>query len=197
MYLYKPEKGIPTDIALLFSGGVESVLMYYLYYQFAKEHNCRLDLITVVRPGAHLDRIKAKYEQMKEYLGDDISTYRVWDTSDVPVPNYEVLRYIIYEINTEYQVVGLGVNEYYEEICPAREYQYQKERIHRAKVVIAPFLDMKKHETISMYKELGIEQFLDYTESCSIDIDNPCGECFNCREIEYALGILENENTDS
>lgn len=191
MYLYKPEKGVPSDIALLFSGGVESVLMYYLYFKLAKENNSRLDLITVTRPGSNIPKIEQKYKQIKEYLNDDISTHTVWDTSDVPVPNYEVMRYVIHEINTEYQVVGLGINDYYDDITPKEEYQYQKERINNAKVVIAPFLYMKKHETIAMYKELGIDSLLDYSESCSISADEPCGKCFNCLEITRALEIMQ------
>lgn len=192
MYLYKPEKGIPKSIAILFSGGVESVLMYYLYVQFAKEHGCELNVVTIDRNGTNIKRVIQKYDNLKEKLNDDISWFSLYQSS---AENHLSIKEIISELKPVYDVIALGVNEYYEGILPNSEYQFAKERIKKSNVVVAPFLDMKKHEVIQKYSELGITDYLSYDESCSIS-ETPCGKCFNCREIKYALELL-NENTST
>ena len=87
------------------------------------------------------------------------------------------------------------------DIEPTDENKHLEYMVHMGVVVSHPFRFVDKSWVIKQYRELGIEDLLNITRSCEgeipgIDYTNyklgqevpTCGECFWCKEREWALG---------
>lgn len=58
-----------------------------------------------------------------------------------------------------------------------------------------PFFDLYKTHTMDLYFKLGQEELLSITHSCTEQTLGRCKQCFNCKEREWALSVLERIDT--
>jgi len=86
------------------------------------------------------------------------------------------------------------------DIDPSPDNQHLLEMKHMGKMVYHPFRFIDKSEILKKYKELGIMELFELTRSCEGEFDNVnyesytpgqyvpiCGECFWCKEREWAI----------
>jgi hypothetical protein len=86
------------------------------------------------------------------------------------------------------------------DIEPTKNNQHLTEMTHMGRKVYHPFRFIEKSEIVKMYKELDIMNLFDITRSCEGEFDGidyttytkgqlvpTCGECFWCKEREWAI----------
>jgi 7-cyano-7-deazaguanine synthase in queuosine biosynthesis len=59
-------------------------------------------------------------------------------------------------------------------------------KITEGKKLKFPFAHIEKHIIVQEFFNLGISDILPFTHSCGLNLDIPCGKCFNCRERIWA-----------
>lgn len=175
--------------ALLYSGGVESTLLYFL---LLKENNTALNLFIVDRYNNPIPKAISLYNKLKESWGDTNSTCSVIDT-DINLSNTQRIKYAIKEISKTHNTIVWGMNAYPDNIRPKLK---ESTMTHPGKVLSnnpklkMPFIDYTKDIIIKMYYDNNIHHVLEDTHSCGEPVGTPCGSCFNCREREWAYNKL-------
>jgi 7-cyano-7-deazaguanine synthase in queuosine biosynthesis len=172
----------PDDIALLFSGGVESTLLLYLISMGIVRHYPNKRLILYI-----LDRYNKPIEKAHTVVN------MVFNKTKLPAPLKilsipKVLHHR--EISLAFKIIGLqhaivicGFNKYPDDDSIKPKHLVE---INEGKKVKFPFAHVGKNVIIQEFFNLGISDILPFTHSCGLNFDIPCGECFNCRERTWA-----------
>lgn len=169
--------------ALLFSGGVESTLLYYLMSKCSTIN--AIDLFIIDRH----NRPKQKALSLYNLLGNTTHAIKVLELG--MIPNSNQIKKAIEILLPNYDTIVCGANKLppVKEIRPANQFELQD-----TDKVKFPLKDYTKDIIIQAFYDLGIESILPYTHSCGSDLDQPCGQCFNCKERIWAydrLGITQ------
>lgn len=185
-------------IAVLYSGGADSTLLYYLVALHLLEHGQHktLDLLIVDRHNKPIDRAVNLYNTVKELIGDNISTLKIINIPESTPGNLQVLQVVNQEQNN-YDCILWGVNQYPDDqsIRPKTEFTVNFSKYADHPKLKLPFANYKKTDIIDTFIKLGLEDILNNTHSCGNPGAVPCGECFNCRERTWAykqLGLVPN-----
>lgn len=181
------------NIAILYSGGVESSLLYYLSKRsiMEKYHDKQIKLFITDRHNRPIEKAIKLLDLMKKSLSDDTTELEVINF-DEALPNYLKMVYLIKELETKYDVILWGPNKYPDDntIRPRPDHTVDFDRYNDQNKLKLPFANYTKDQVIATYYELGIESFLPYTRSCGSDQNEPCKICFNCRERAWAYEKL-------
>lgn len=169
----------PKNIALLFSGGVESSLLLYLLTKEIQNTNHKLSVYVIDRPSNPIDKSKNIFSKISKESLNVLKIPKVNYWQQVPLASL-ILK-------SKHDVVLWGINKYpsKQSIRPNHIFNFQE--TDKLKL---PFKDLEKTQTIDAYYKLGIEHLLPLTHSCGSDKILPCGICFNCRERVWAYNIL-------
>lgn len=57
----------------------------------------------------------------------------------------------------------------------------------------SPFLNLHKPQITDIYYQLGCEDIIQYTHSCTVKALGQCNECYSCKEREWGLSALGKE----
>lgn len=177
----------PDDIALLFSGGVESTLLLYLIStEIVKRYpNKYLTLYL-------LDRHNKPIEKARTVVNI------VFNKTKLPVPVKilpipKVLQHR--EISIASKIIGLqhaivvcGFNKYPDDDSIRPKHLANINENTKLKF---PFAHVGKNVIVQEFFNLGISDILPFTRSCGSDLDMPCKQCFNCRERIWAYNTIK------
>ena len=185
--------------AILFSGGADSTLLYYLAVKHLASINFTgtLDLLLVDRYNNPVDKALKLYEKIKPLVNDNISNIKNIKFHD-GVQGYQQLVLLMRLLKNQYDVIFWGVNQYpgNSTIRPRNsEYVVDFHKYESDTIIKLPFAKYNKVDIIKTYIDLGIEDILNQTHTCGENKPEPCGECFNCRERIWAyeqLGLVPN-----
>jgi hypothetical protein len=103
---------------------------------------------------------------------------------DIPVvPQHMEVIIASKMLSKDYDVVLWGINKYPSDtrIKPSHPYDFRV-----LNNIEYPFKDLDKSQILQMYYTLGISEILNFTHTCGLNFGRPCGQCFNCREREWA-----------
>ena len=182
-----------SNIAILFSGGADSALLFYLSALEIINNNLdkQITLYVIDRHNKPLSYAFDTYERICEQL--DFRKVQLHHLDIIDLPHYmqvpQVIN-IIYHKNLHDELL-LGMNKYPNDtirptvISDFRETPFLK----------IPFKYYTKDILIDVFFKLGIEDILYNTRSCGTPTPEPCKTCFNCRERLWAfnrLGITPN-----
>lgn len=165
--------------AILFSGGVESTLLAYIFH-----NHPNVELFLLDRINNPIPKVKILGQKMKELLDKELH-YTLLPISEGPnhLDNGKARK--ILEQNHNYIISGW--NQYPEDTNIRPKILYKPKYNGKVKY---PLAHLQKHQTILAYYELGIDCLLPYTHSCGYAEVQPCGICFNCRERIWAYKKL-------
>lgn len=175
--------------ALLYSGGVESTLLYYELLKNANK-NSSLNLFIVDRHNAPVQKAQTLYYMLKKSFRDEISTCQVLKTPD-ELDNARRMMWAVQELSVYYDKIYWGVNAYPPDILPKRDiFKNAERKLKKFPGLRLPYLNMTKDKILEQYIKYNITWILEYTHSCGEPVDNPCTKCFNCRERAWAYQQL-------
>lgn len=181
----------PDRLALLYSGGADSTLLYYLTYRSIVEKHPEksLELILLDRYNKPVERALSLYEIFRREISDNISVLRFLKLPE-SIPNN--LKIIEAAKLLDHDAVLWAVNQYPDDISirPKTEYTVNFDRYKAHDKLKIPFADYKKSDVIETFIDLGLNHILERTHSCGEPGDIPCGLCFNCRERTWAYRQL-------
>lgn len=178
--------------SLLFSGGVESTLLYYELLNKSSD-NTIIDLFIIDRINNPIEKALSIYNLLKETFNDEISTCQILDVPD-SLSNTQRMMWSVDKLSTSYDEIYWGINAYYDHIKPTQHvFKNVDKKIERYPQLRFPYLEYTKDKIIEKYIKYDITWILEHTHSCGSPINEPCGKCFNCREREYAYQHIELE----
>lgn len=171
------------NISLLFSGGADSALLFYLLgYDIIKNNNTKnLVLFVIDRPNNPILHAKHIHKLIEKRLNFKFKLI------ELPIPKVPYYKQVpvaskIIETKKEFNVLLWGINRYAEGITPNHIFNFQETNFLKF-----PFKNYTKDILIQEYFNLGIEDILFETHSCGSDLTEPCKVCFNCRERKWAF----------
>jgi 7-cyano-7-deazaguanine synthase in queuosine biosynthesis len=180
-------------IAILYSGGADSTLLYYLVatYLIKQSKDTQLDLLIVDRYNKPLDKAINLYNTVKEKINDKTSNLKIITLLENTPGHLQVIKVVEQEQNN-YDTIFWGVNQYPDDLTirPKKDYTVNFSKFKNHPKLKLPFSDYKKTDIVETFIELGIEDILRSTHSCGRPGAEPCGECFNCRERIWAFNQL-------
>lgn len=180
-------------LAILYSGGADSTLLYYLVITHVLKHkrSPAVDLLLIDRYNKPLDKAIHLYNNIKEKISDTISSLKVI-TLPNNIPGHLQVLTLADQIKNDYDKILWAVNQYPDDVSirPRSEYTVPFEKFRNHDKLKLPFIDYKKTDIIDTFMKLGINDILEQTHSCGEPVDQPCGECFNCRERRWAYEML-------
>ena len=174
----------PDTIALLYSGGADSTLLYYLMAKQLK--NKRLDLFILDRYNRPLEKAQHVFDLVNRSLNYYNSTLSL--LAIPTVEQHKEVKTATEILESDYDCIAWGINKYPDDdtIRPKVLFNF----VETGKLKL-PFANILKHEIIGTFYELGIEHILHHTHSCGLADEQPCGQCFNCRERIWAYNVLK------
>lgn len=172
--------------AILFSGGADSTLIYYWY---AMNNKTPFTLYVFDRWNKPVDKAISLYTELKLRFNDNKSTLEVLELPEMPT--YEQVGYAIDILKDKHEVVVFSGNQYpADESIRPKFTQSLIDFSSMPEYVYCPLSALDKSQIIRLYYQYGIEDLLPKTHSCGSNKPTPCGECFNCREREWAYKQL-------
>tara|TARA_B110000503_G_scaffold8850_1_gene12037 strand:+ start:1570 stop:2163 length:594 start_codon:yes stop_codon:yes gene_type:complete len=174
--------------ALFFSGGVESTLLYYIY---ATTTELPLTLYLIDRNNNPIKKALTVFSKVNKII--DFNHELKIESIPVGLTPVEQIAHLYEKVKYKHDIILYGVNKYPDDttIRPRTIMNYNT--VRNDKYVYAPFLDIDKSEIIKLYYDFKIDYLLTDTQSCGEDMKDPCKNCFNCREREWAFNRLGKE----
>lgn len=175
--------------ALLYSGGVESTLLYYTLLQKATASGA-LDLFIVDRYNKPIQKAQTLYYILQQSFNDNFSTCQILN-APLYLNNTDRMLWAVRELSVYYDEVYWGINAYPDHIKPKADVFKNPDRKQQNYPALRfPYLNMTKDQIINQYRKYNITWILEYTHSCGEPGTDPCGKCFNCQEREWAYKQL-------
>lgn len=174
------------DIAIMFSGGADSVLLLYLLLLENRVHQKKLSCYIIDRYNKPLEKAKIVFDKIKRLSNANIELL----TLTIPaVPNFSEVTAGYRILSQRHRIIMSGTNKYPREtsIRPNHVFKFFQD----TEQFKMPFKELEKFHIIDAYYKLGIEELLPYTHSCGLNLSKPCiTECYNCRERAWAYQYL-------
>jgi 7-cyano-7-deazaguanine synthase in queuosine biosynthesis len=179
------EKFYLNDVCLLFSGGVESTLLFYLLASRPRVQ--KMSLYIIDRHNNPLKYAYAVHSLVSKKIKSD--EYKLYPLSIPLVENHQEISVAakIIKLSKNHKMLICGFNKY--PPCETIRPKYLADPIETDYIKF-PLKNYTKDFIIDQYYKLGIEDILPYTHSCGSNQLVPCSECFNCRERSWAYKKL-------
>ena len=176
----------PDDIALLFSGGVESTLLLYLIStEIVRRYpNKQLTLYLLDRYNKPIDKANTVVNMVFNKTKLPVSLKLL---SIPKISQHREISLASKIIGPQHSIVICGFNKYPNDDSIRPKHLVN---INEGKKLKFPFAHVEKSIIIQEFFNLGISDILAFTHSCGLDFDTPCGECFNCRERIWAYNAI-------
>lgn len=168
--------------ALLFSGGVESTLLAYIFH-----NHPNVELFLLDRINNPIPKVKILGKKMKDLFNKELNYTILPISKGLGHLDNGKARKIL---ERDFDHVISGWNQYPEDNNIRPKVLYTPKYNGKVKY---PLAHLQKHQTIQAYYELGIDCLLPYTHSCGNSLVDPCGLCFNCKERFWAYRKLNME----
>lgn len=174
-----------NKIGVLVSGGIDSVLLYYLllYCKYRNNSSHIIQPIIIQRP-ADQHVTKLMVNEVNALFDHNLLPMRL---GDVSLPAHQQVESAVRQaftiLNFEYLYLGII------EVQPQHTVDITVIDTPNFPRIASPFKYLTKSHIIDLYFKMGIQELLQHTNSCdqqSIELQ-PCGVCNGCREREWGL----------
>lgn len=184
-------------IGVMLSGGADSAVLLYLLCLERRMDRSTQEIVpfTVARPDGAWDYVKPIVEWVRNKL--DLTIEQLPDpikVGDPTVHHSQQGRTGEYEARTKY---GIEHIFYGSQAHPDRalielpgEYPSRPASVELPGTT-CPFALVDKRHTLNLYDIFDVWPLIELTHSCTALTKGRCGECYNCKEREWALSQLE------
>lgn len=179
-------KNFPDDIALLYSGGVDSTLLFYLISKEIVTHYPEKTLSLYIIDRYNKPVIKAN-EVFKRIIKKTNLQVNLQQLSIPPVSQQHEISIASKIIAMHHSVVVCGFNKYPSDEAIRPNHPVSVKDSNKVKF---PFAHLEKDKIVQEFFNLGIDDILPFTHSCGLNNLTPCGACFNCRERIWAYTLI-------
>jgi len=178
---------LPSDrekIALTFSGGMDSTLILYMLLKDKelRKLDTEIHCFTATQCGTKIHA--QNLMKLPEFIG------KVIHHVDVHNPISESVKPVIRRLLDEGWYVFGGSNQVPLESIGGR-YPPRPEQNFQNTNLNLPWLFLFKYHILDAYYKLGIQHILPTTHTCTEREYGECGECFACREKDWAFNKLK------
>jgi len=175
------------NLALTFSGGSDSSLLFYLAARqiLDEKLDINLNLFVTERFNQPVPYAFAVHKRICDLLGCHQFTLTEMKRSELPQDAVigPLVQYLT-DVKTFDSILS-GKNKYPDHIRPFHFAWFEETEILRY-----PFKEYTKDTLIDCFYQCGIEDVLSMTHSCGWQSAGYCGKCFNCQEREWAYSQL-------
>jgi 7-cyano-7-deazaguanine synthase in queuosine biosynthesis len=176
----------PDDIALLFSGGIDSTLLFYLVSTAIKDRypHKRLTLYIIHRYNNPINKAKRVYNLIIKKTKFPVEL----NVLTIPsVSQHHEITLASKIITNIHSTVICGFNKYPGDNDIRPKYIFN---INESDKCRFPLAHLEKDKILQEFFNLGIDDILSFTHSCGSNNLSPCGVCFNCQERKWAYTLL-------
>lgn len=177
-------------IGVMLSGGADSAILLYLLALERKMAGGDQELIpfTVARPDGAWDYVKPIVDKINQMLGTAIPD--PIQVGDPTLHHSKQGRSGELEARGKYRIDHFYYGSQQHPPVPMPgEYPKRPEQVELPGTTI-PFALVDKRHTLGLYEVFQAWPLIELTHSCTALTVGRCGECYNCKEREWALGEL-------
>ena len=170
-------------VAVTYSGGMDSTLLLYMLLKDKEERglNTEIHCFTATQVGTkiHSQNVLA----LPQFAG------KVIHHVDVPNPISESVRPVSKNLLEEGWILYGASNAVPLEQIGGR-YPPRPDKFPDNPKFILPFVFLFKYHILDAYYKLGIQDVLPVTHTCTEQVHGECGQCYACRERNWAFAKL-------
>ena len=178
-------------IGIMLSGGADSAILLYILALERKLANSNHELIpfTVARPDGAWNYVKPIADKVKSMLGVEFADpVQVGDPS---LHHSKQGRSGELEARSKYKIDHFYYGSQQHPPVPMPgDYPARPDKIELPGTTV-PFALVDKRHTLGLYEVFQAWPLIELTHSCTAQTEGRCGECYNCKEREWALGELQ------
>ena len=178
-------------IGVMLSGGADSAILLYLLAMEQKMSNTDHELIpfTVARPDGAWDYVKPIVDKINSMLG--ITLPDPVQVGDATLHHSQQGRSGEKEARANYGIEHCFYGSQQHPPVPMPgEYPARPDKIELPGTTI-PFALLDKSHTLGLYEVFQAWPLIELTHSCTAQTQGRCGECYNCKEREWAFDELD------
>ena len=183
-----------NNIAIQFSGGIESTLLLYLIVTELKKNRLNKNYCAYIfnRYNNPIQKAENLLRNIEKIVNDKI----IYEKVNLPTMTNLKLEGLVtrhYMAKKGHDMIVTGIQQPPSD--PLIRPNYNIDLKEYIGVLYAPLWNLQKHHTIEIYYKLNIEFLLPYTHSCGSNQEEPCMKCFNCIERIWGyekLGMVPN-----
>lgn len=177
-------------IGVMLSGGADSAILLYLLALERKMAGSTQEIIpfTVARPDGAWNYVKPIVDKINQMLS--IALPDPIQVGDPTLHHSKQGRSGELEARTKYHIDHFYYGSQQHPPVPMPgEYPARPDQIELPGTTI-PFALVDKRHTLGLYEVFQAWPLIELTHSCTAQTEGRCGECYNCKEREWALGEL-------
>lgn len=177
-------------IGVMLSGGADSAILLYLLALERKLGNTDHELVpfTVARPDGAWNYVKPIADKIKSMLGVEFSD--PIQVGDPTLHHSKQGRSGEIEAREKYGVEHCFYGSQQHPPVPMPgEYPARPDQVDLPGTTI-PFALVDKRHTLDLYEVFQAWPLIELTHSCTALTEGRCGECYNCKERQWALNEL-------
>ena len=181
-------------IGVMLSGGADSAILLYMLALERKMANSNQELITftVARPDGAWDYVGAIVDKINTMLSIDLPA--PIQVGDATLHHSKQGRSGELEARSKYNIdhfyYGSQQHPPRELIELPGDYPNRPDKIELPGTTI-PFALVDKRHTLGLYEVFQAWSLIELTHSCTALTKGRCGECYNCKEREWAFVALD------
>jgi len=193
-YTYKMETNTDKNVLVLFSGGIDSTSCIHYYQKLG--YNVKGLFIDYGQPAANQERIAVN--KISDILGIDfieIQSEIALNINGGFIQGRNLLLFAISVTSFPFTkgIISLGIHSGTNYPDCSRTFVELNQRMldlyTGGNIILdCPFLDLNKQDIYNYFKKIGIP--IEYTYSCELGNEIPCGICLTCMDVEK----LKNES---
>lgn len=193
--LYRKLNGLnkENEIGVLFSGGADSALLYFLLLEehYTVSSSFRITPYTIMREGSKIHAQRVINWIHRYYRLDDVALNVVGDHS---LPDHQQVESGVREIlSNKADFVYLGIIE----SRPEHSYGWWRHKFKETLQRKYPLLNLQKSHIIDLYYQKNLTDLLAITFSCNLSQHEPCNQCNGCLERNWGMNeVMSMKNSD-
>jgi hypothetical protein len=177
-------------IGVMLSGGADSAILLYLLALERKLEGSTQEIVpfTVARPDGAWNYVKPIVDKINQML--NIALPDPIQVGDPSLHHSKQGRSGELEARSKYNIDHFYYGSQQHPPVPMPgEYPARPDKIELPGTTI-PFALVDKRHTLGLYEVFQAWPLIELTHSCTALTEGRCGECYNCKEREWALGEL-------
>lgn len=177
-------------VGVMLSGGADSAILLYLLAIERKMKNSKQELIpfTVARPDGAWNYVKPIVDKINQML--DINLPDPIQVGDPLLHHSQQGRSGELEARSKYNIDHFYYGSQQHPPVPMPgDYPARPDKIELPGTTI-PFALVDKRHTLGLFEVFQAWPLIELTHSCTAQTEGRCGQCYNCKEREWALSEL-------
>ena len=177
-------------IGVMLSGGADSAILLYLLALERKLEGGTQEIVpfTVARPDGAWNYVKPIVDKINQMLGIELPD--PIQVGDPTLHHSKQGRSGETEARSKYRIDHFYYGSQQHPPVPMPgDYPARPDKVELPGTTI-PFALVDKRHTLGLYEVFQAWPLIELTHSCTALTEGRCGECYNCKEREWALGDL-------